>query len=508
MEMIMFVALGAVGLLALLSVLRRNEQVGGFVYLLVTLSLLMLVGELASGVEFGNVLYLSATLFSAFFILSHFNLATKWWVKLMATIVGLVVLLVFADTLTAGEYALGFNNLTAVLLLVFAMAAPFIMSAKLHLFERFLGGESHLLRHSLQLFIIGFTFFLGSFLFALPGVLLISIGYTASSFLAKEQWRNVSVALLLKAIMLATMEYAGLSEVDLSMGKVVLGIFFGAFLTFFTHAFSSQNKPVWWMLLLASVLTFGLTFLFVVLGTQKADLGGADVFVGSLVGLVMALLALKENAVRDLVVMAMLLGGLSAISLTLSKENKGQVELTKKAEELINAFDSTVNAKLEGLDGAYTVDSDSFRFDFELGPKGGRTKGAFKEIEGSVELGKDAKDVKFAVVLPIRALTTFNKFRDESLMSDEYFSAEKFGQVSFNAIGVEEAEGAYLLKGKFTMLGVEKELMVQLKYKGVEEGKPVFIGKGAVDRRDFGMRSDPKEGNVVDFEFEIALLKK
>jgi polyisoprenoid-binding protein YceI len=508
MEIIMFVALGAVGLLAFVSVLRGNEKVGGFSYLLTTLSLLMIVGELTPGVQYGNVLYLSATLFSTFFILAHLNLATKWWVKLMATISGLVAIVAFADTLTSGEYMLEFNNLTAVLLLVFAMAAPFIMTAKLHLFDRFLGEESRLLRHSLQLFIIGFAFFLGSFLFALPGVLLIAIGFTASSFFVKEQWRNVSVALLLMAIMLATMEYAGLSEVDLSMGKVVLGIFFGAFLTFFTHAFSSQNKPVWWMLLLASMLTFGLTFLFVVLGTQKADLGGADAFVGSLVGLVMALLALKENAVRDLVVMAMLLAGLSAISLTLSKENKGQVEFTKKTEVVINAFDSAVNAKLEGLDGAYTIDSDSFRFDFELGPKGGRTKGAFKEIEGSVELGKDAKDVKFAVVLPIRALTTFNKFRDESLMSDEYFSAEKFGHVSFNATGLEDAEGAYILKGKFTMLGVEKELMVQLKYKGEENGKPVFIGKGAVDRRDFGMRSDPKEGNVVDFEFEIALLKK
>lgn len=504
----MFVALGAVGLLTLLSVLRRNEQVGGFVYLLVTISLLLIVGELASSVEYGNMLYLSATLFSAFFIVSHFNLARKWWVKLMATIIGLVVILLFADTLKAGDYVLGFDNLTAVLLLVFSMAAPYIMSAKLQVFERFLGSESNLLRQSFQFFIVGFTFFLGSFLFALPGVLVLAVGFTTSSFLTKEKWRNVSVALLLMVIMLVTMEYASLSEVDLTMGKVVLGIFFGAFLAFFTHAFSGQNKPVWWMLLLASVLTFGLTFLFVFLGTQKADLGGADVFVGSLVGLVMALLALKENAVRDLVVMALLLGGLSAISLTLNKENKEQVELTRKTEVVINAFDTATNVKIEGIEGSYTIDSDSFRFDFELGPKGGRTKGAFKEIEGSVDLGKDAKDVKFEVVLPIRALTTFNKFRDESLMSDEYFSAEKFGQVSFNAAGLEEVDGAYLLKGKFTMLGVEKELMVQLKYKGEVEGKPVFIGKGVVDRRDFGLRSDPKEGNVVDFEFEIALLKK
>ena len=504
----MYSALGVLALLSLVTIIRKNEQVGGIVFLLVSLMLLVIIGELTLSLEYGNFIYLSAALFSAFFIFSQLQFSRKWWARVLLFIIGFASLFLFASDLRFGEYLLSFDNTTAIVLLAFSMAAPYIMSTKLFVFERFFGGDSNLLRASLQLFIVGFLFFLGSFLFALPGVILVAVGFTTSAFLTGTTWRNLSTGLLLMPLLVATMDHTQLIEVDLSMGKVVLGVFFGAFLTLFTHAYSNSEKPLWWMLLLSSILTIGLTFLLVFLGTQKADLGGTDAFIGALMGLVLALMVLKENTGRDLVVVSMLLGGLLAIPLTLLENNMGDSNKSAKTEVKLSAFDSVANVELSDLNGKYTIDPSTFRLDFELGPKGGRTKGAFKEVNATIELSNDLENTKFSVVLPIKSLTTFNKFRDESLMSDEYFNAGKYSQLSFESLGIDEIEGGYALKGKFNMLGVVKEQVVQIKFLGIKDGKPVFVGRGGVDRRDFGMRSDPKEGNIVDFEFEISLIKK
>jgi polyisoprenoid-binding protein YceI len=59
------------------------------------------------------------------------------------------------------------------------------------------------------------------------------------------------------------------------------------------------------------------------------------------------------------------------------------------------------------------------------------------------------------------------------------------------------------------MLGVSKEVKVQLKYVGNNEttSQPILVGKSSIDRTQFGMKPDSKEGNVVDFEFKIELVK-
>jgi polyisoprenoid-binding protein YceI len=73
---------------------------------------------------------------------------------------------------------------------------------------------------------------------------------------------------------------------------------------------------------------------------------------------------------------------------------------------------------------------------------------------------------------------------------------------------MDERNDYYVLSGNFEMLGNKKELEVEIKYIGKNEnGTPVLIGKSSLDRTLFGMQPDPKEGNVVDFQFKIELLK-
>jgi polyisoprenoid-binding protein YceI len=161
------------------------------------------------------------------------------------------------------------------------------------------------------------------------------------------------------------------------------------------------------------------------------------------------------------------------------------------------------------MKGNYKIEKENIDFTFELGPKGGRTKGKFKALVGDVKVAEQIENSEFDVKLNVLDLTTMNKFRDESLMGAEYFNVAKFPLITFKSKKLVAKNDLYELTGEFTMLGVKKSQIVNVKLvSGTGEGvKPVLIGKGSIDRTMFGMKPDPKEGNVVDFRFTIQLDK-
>ena len=69
-----------------------------------------------------------------------------------------------------------------------------------------------------------------------------------------------------------------------------------------------------------------------------------------------------------------------------------------------------------------------------------------------------------------------------------------------------EKENEFELTGSFEMLGVKKDQKVRV-HRIEEDGKIVLVGSGEVDRRDFGMADDPREGNIVEFDFKVELKK-
>jgi hypothetical protein len=50
-------------------------------------------------------------------------------------------------------------------------------------------------------------------------------------------------------------------------------------------------------------------------------------------------------------------------------------------------------------------------------------------------------------------------------------------------------------------------LDIQLKYVVDKNGNSSLIGMSSIDRTKFGMQPDSREGNIVDFEFQIPLLE-
>ena len=67
-----------------------------------------------------------------------------------------------------------------------------------------------------------------------------------------------------------------------------------------------------------------------------------------------------------------------------------------------------------------------------------------------------------------------------------------------------DKENEYQMIGSFEMLGVTSKQTVLI-HRIEEDSKIVLVGSGEVDRREFGMSDDPREGNVVSFEFKVEL---
>jgi polyisoprenoid-binding protein YceI len=181
---------------------------------------------------------------------------------------------------------------------------------------------------------------------------------------------------------------------------------------------------------------------------------------------------------------------------------------SKKNKEKPTLFEGD-NLPLDSIIGEYTINERTVQLNFQLGPKGGITTGGFKSFKGKISINKDLVNSIFSIELPFAQLTTFNKYRDESLAEEGYFNAVKYPLMTFVSKKLSKKNGHYELEGVFTMLGVTKPLKVELKYTGKmgSEKYPVLVGRSAIDRTEFGMKADSKEGNIVDFAFRVELIK-
>ena len=125
---------------------------------------------------------------------------------------------------------------------------------------------------------------------------------------------------------------------------------------------------------------------------------------------------------------------------------------------------SEMNGLLIDLEGKMEISGDKSKLIFELDSKGGRTKGAIKEIEGTFNF---ENEISINVTMAVNSLTTFNSYRDESLMEEGYFNSKKFPSISFVSTSVTGNEGnLYTVKGMTKMLGVEMAQEFSLKYLG------------------------------------------
>ncbi|HEY1038408.1 MAG TPA: sodium-translocating pyrophosphatase [Bacteroidia bacterium] len=189
--------------------------------------------------------------------------------------------------------------------------------------------------------------------------------------------------------------------------------------------------------------------------------------------------------------------------------------------------DSLEQSKLKDINelvGAYEVDGAHSSVGFAIRHVVTTTNGSILVDSGIVSL-KDGNVEKMFFQMDAKTLNTQSAQRDEHLKSKDFFDAEKFPKITFEAYNViklsaDSMPGEYRYNGvgKLTIKGITKDITVPFNYIGKEEqdwkeyGKfniAGFEGKVVIKRSDFGIgEAGGALGDEVTINFTIEALQK
>lgn len=119
--------------------------------------------------------------------------------------------------------------------------------------------------------------------------------------------------------------------------------------------------------------------------------------------------------------------------------------------------------------------------------------GQFKIFDATLTAEvEDFSDAEVSFTADINSIDTKSEQRDGHLKSDEFFSAERFPQLSFVSTSFTKNEKNYTLKGNLTIRDVTKEVELQTDYNGTMvdfygQTKIGFEAEGIIKRKEFGL---------------------
>jgi polyisoprenoid-binding protein YceI len=132
--------------------------------------------------------------------------------------------------------------------------------------------------------------------------------------------------------------------------------------------------------------------------------------------------------------------------------------------------------------------------------------GYFKKFDLYVET-EDEDFTKAGTIVftaDINSIDTNNAQRDTHLKSDDFFNAEKYGQLKFVGRSFEKTGDHYQLHGDLTIRDITKPVTVKVDYAGIVKDpygqiKAGFSVEGSIKRKDFNLRWDAvtEAGQVV-----------
>ncbi|MBN2894293.1 MAG: polyisoprenoid-binding protein [Campylobacterales bacterium] len=117
-------------------------------------------------------------------------------------------------------------------------------------------------------------------------------------------------------------------------------------------------------------------------------------------------------------------------------------------------------------------------------------KGNFTKFDGTFEFDEKSQALKsIDGVIQTASIDTDNAKRDEHLRNDDFFSAQKYPQITFKSTEVKGDK----VHGVLTMRGVSKPVVLSYEFGGMAEDawgnqKVGFTLEGEVNRLDYGIK--------------------
>ena len=175
-------------------------------------------------------------------------------------------------------------------------------------------------------------------------------------------------------------------------------------------------------------------------------------------------------------------------------------------------FSSTIIAN----ENNYVIDDSHFSIGFLVEHAGyAKTLGLFKQIEGKYTYDQSLNLVKDLVMtINTDSVFTNHNKRDAHLRSPDFLDVEKFPTMTFMVDEYDLSKTPGKLKGKFTLLGVTKDVVLDFNINKVAEypfrvglSKPIVMGvsaRASLNRSDYGM-SYGVDKNLVGDEIELII---
>ena len=156
-----------------------------------------------------------------------------------------------------------------------------------------------------------------------------------------------------------------------------------------------------------------------------------------------------------------------------------------------------------GMYNSTTAEKDNVELLFNIeGLK--KTTGRFNDFE--VYLNVDGDSSSLEVNIQANSIFTNNKMRDESLVSDEFFNANKYPEIKFKSTSIIKSDTCMIAAGMLDFIGQQNALSIPFNVlgEGVNDGGNfVYIieGRFEFDRTKFGMPTEKGIGDIVSISF-------
>ncbi|MEQ9117462.1 YceI family protein [Fulvivirga sp.] len=139
--------------------------------------------------------------------------------------------------------------------------------------------------------------------------------------------------------------------------------------------------------------------------------------------------------------------------------------------------------------------SDGYSIEFS----GTDAEGVFKDLKGDVQFDKaNPENSSFAFTVAVNSINTGKGMKNKHAVSDKWFDAEKYPNITFKSNSVSKDGGAYKVTGIMNIHGVAKEMTIPFSFNGNS-----FTSEFSVNRMDFGVGT--MEGMSKKVSNEIKL---
>jgi len=134
-------------------------------------------------------------------------------------------------------------------------------------------------------------------------------------------------------------------------------------------------------------------------------------------------------------------------------------------------------------------------------------EGIFKDLKGSVQFDEtnlDASKISFAI--SVNSINTGNGTKNKHAVSDKWFDAEQFPNITFDSKSFRKTTAGYIAIGNMTIHGITKELTIPFSF-----ANDMFKSKFSVNRMDFKIGTmkgmSKKVSNAIELDVTIPVTK-